>query len=386
MKPKSGRLAFHLIIALFFCMLSACGLFPTEEEVLAPPLIEPEEITYRTAEARIGYIEDSITRTAYFIPVIDKDHFFTNRSGRLKAIYVKLGDTVKAGDLIAELLTDDIEKEIEYQRILVDSYIKSCSYIEQKSAIEIMAAESNLADLEKKHREMLGNAGAHARNEIENIEREIKNQKISVDKLKLDYSNQLEMKKYELALSEMKLKQLEEELSQCRLYASVDGIVTYVLNISEGDIVDIYKTVATISDPEVLHLEYKGNSAGDFKVGMKVQVTVDKKTYSGEVVLTAASVPFEEMEKYRDTVQIKMEQMPEGVKMGDRAEIKLVRDFKENAVIIPKNALKSYLGKDVIYILEDGIRVERYVQKGVQSVSEVEITEGLKAGEQVIVE
>ena len=92
------------------------------------------------------------------------------------------------------------------------------------------------------------------------------------------------------------------------------------------------------------------------------------------------------MEKYRETVHIKMEELPEGVKMGDRAEIKLVKDFSENAVKIPKRALKSYLGKDVVYVLEDGIRIERYVQKGVQSVSEVEITEGIRAGEQVIIE
>jgi macrolide-specific efflux system membrane fusion protein len=113
---------------------------------------------------------------------------------------------------------------------------------------------------------------------------------------------------------------------------------------------------------------------------------VDKKTYSGEVVLTAASVPFEEMEKYKETVHIKMEELPEGVKMGDRADIKLIRDFSENAVIIPKNALKTYLGKDVVYILEDGIRIERFVQRGVQSISDVEITEGLEAGEQVIID
>ena len=386
MKLWNKRIVFYFIIIFFYCMLSSCSLFPTEEEVLAPPLVVPEEITYKTAEATIGYIEYSIKNTAYFVPVIDKDHFFVNRSGRLKAIHVKTGDIVKAGDIIAELLTDDIKKEIEYQKILVDSQVKACSYIEEKSAIDIKAAESNLAGLEKKHREMIENAGAYAGNDIENVEKEIKNQKISLDKLTLDYSNQLEMKKNELMSAELKLAQLEEELSQCKLYASVDGFVTYVLNINEGDIVDIYKTIVTISDPNVLHLEYKGNSASDFKIGMKVQVTVNKKTYPGEVVLTPASVPFEEMEKYKETVQIKMEELPDGVEKGDSAEIKLIRDFSENAVIIPKKALRTFLGKDGIYVLEEGIHIERYVQKGVQSISEVEITEGLEAGELVIIE
>lgn len=42
---------------------------------------------------------------------------------------------------------------------------------------------------------MLENAGAHTRNDIENIEKEIRNQIIYLDKLKLDYSNQLEIKR-----------------------------------------------------------------------------------------------------------------------------------------------------------------------------------------------
>jgi macrolide-specific efflux system membrane fusion protein len=361
-------------------------LFPTEEEVLAPPLTEPEGITYRVVEAAIGYIEDSIIKTAYFVPVVEKNHFFANRSGRLKAIYVNPGDYVKKGDVIAELLTADIEKEIELQKIVVDSQIKAYSYLEQKSVLEIKATESSLADLKKKCGEMKENASAYPAVDIENIEKEIKNGRISLDKLILDYSYQLDMKKNELMLSELKLSQLEEELGQCKLHASVDGIVTYVLNINEGDIVDLYETIVTISDPKILNLEYKGNSAGDFKVGMKVQVTVNKETYSGEVVLTAASVPLEEMEKYKDIVRIKMDKLPEGIEKGDSAEIKLIKDFSENAVIIPKSAVKTYLGRDVVYVLEDGIRVERYVRKGVQGINDVEITEGLKAGEQVIIE
>lgn len=375
-----------VVLTMLFYFLSGCSLFPTEEEALAPPLVEPEEISYRTAEATIGYIEDSIKKTAYFVPVVDKDHFFMSRAGRLKEIPVKLGDTVKAGDIIAELLTDGIEKEIEYQKILVDSQTKGYSYIEQKSKMDIQSAKDSLADLEKKYQEMSRNASVYTAKDIENAEKELKNQKYALDKLTLDYSNSLDMKKNELMSAELKLAQLEEELEQCKLCAAVDGIVTYVLDVNEGDMIDIYQTVVTISDPKELQLEYQGAQSSDFKLGGNVEVTVDDKTYQGEVVLTASSVPFEEMEKYKDTVRIKLESLPEGVEKGDNAEVKLIRSCSENAVIVPKRAVKSYLGKDIIYVLEDGIRIEKYVQKGVQSVNDVEITEGLKAGEQVILD
>jgi multidrug efflux pump subunit AcrA (membrane-fusion protein) len=382
----SMRKIIPLFIVFIILTLAGCSLFPTEEEVLAPPLIEPEEITYRTAEATIGYIEDSIKKQAYFVPVVDKDHFFTTRAGRLKAIHVKLGDTVQEGDVIAEFLTGDIEKEIEYQKLAVESHIKGLSYLEQKMEIEVKAFQFNLANLEKKYADMSRNSTVYTANEVENVQKELENQRITLEKMLLDYTNSIDMKKDELMLAEMKLAQLQQELEECKLKASVSGIVTYVLDIHEGDMVDMYKNIVTISDPSVLHLEYKGTNAGDFKLGQEVSVTIKDKTYVGKVVLTPASVPYEELEKFRDTVQIKLDKLPQGVESGDRAEIKLIREYSENAVIIPKRALKTYLGKDAVYVLDEGIRLERYVQKGVQTINEVEIVEGLEAGEIVIIE
>lgn len=375
-----------LIMALFFLTLAGCGLFPTEEETLAPPLVEPEEITYKTAEATIGYIEDSIKKQAYFVPVVDRDHFFTTRAGRLKTIHVELGDTVKEGDVIAEFLTDGIERELEYQVLAVDSQTKGLYYIQQKSEIEIKAFKANLVDLEEKYDEMSRNSSVYTAKDIDAVKKELENQKITLEKMLLDSSNSIEMKKNELMSAEMKLAQLQQDLEECKLKASVSGIVTYLLDVKEGDMVDMYKNIVTISDPNVLQLQYKGTNASDFNLGQEVNVTIEDKTYVGKVVLTAASVPYEELERYRDTVQIKLDKLPEGVESGDRAEIKLVREFSENAVIIPKRALKTYLGKDAVYVLDEGIRLERFVEKGVQTTSEVEIKEGLEAGEIVIIE
>lgn len=386
MQSSIRKLIPLLILMSILLNLTGCGLFPTEEETLAPPLVEPEEITYRTAEVTIGYIEDSIKKQAYFVPVVDKDHFFTTRAGRLKAIHAELGDAVTEGDVIAEFLTDGIERELEVQKLAVGSQIKGLSYVEQKSEIEVKAYKLNLANLEAEYDEMSRNASVYTANDIENVQKELENQKITLEKMLLDYSNTIDMKKDELMLAEMKLTQLQQDLEECKLKASVSGIVTYVLDVNEGDMVDMYKNIVTISDPKVLHLQYKGSNASDFNLGQEVSVAIEEKTYVGKVVLTPASVPYDELERYRDTVQIKLDKLPQGVESGDRAEIKLVREFSENAVIIPKRALKTYLGKDAVYVLDEGIRLERYVQKGVQTTNEVEITEGLEVGEIIIIE
>jgi len=382
------KLILLTVITLFLpaAVIPGCSLFPKEEDTLAPPLAEPKEITYETEEAKIGYIEDSIQRSAYFVPVMQKSLYFRYRSGRIKTIHVKPGDTVKAGDVVAELLTDGLEREIQFQELTVDSCRKACTYAEQLAEIEIKAAKDRLRVLAEKLDNMLKNSGAYAASEIESIENEKANQEILLAKLGLNHSNTIDMKKNELTSAELKLSQLQEELEQCRLVSPVDGIVTYTVGLNEGDTVDSYKTIVTVADPKELRLEYQGSSANDFKLGMKVDVIIDDVHYQGEVILTASSVPFEEMEKYKETVHIKIKDIPEGIEKGDRANIKIIRNFSENAVIIPKKAVRTYMGKSVVYILKDGLRMERYVEKGVESVNEVEITQGLKAGELVIVD
>jgi macrolide-specific efflux system membrane fusion protein len=214
----------------------------------------------------------------------------------------------------------------------------------------------------------------------------MKNQELVVEKVKLSYSNQIEIKKNELVMAELKLKQLNDELERHKLFSPVSGIITYTLNASEGDIINAYSTVATVTDPKVLQLEYKGDAARNFVLGMELEVTINKEKYSGEVILTPSSVPYEEIEKYKDTILIKLKKMPAGVEKGDRATIKLVKNFSENAVIIPKRALRPYMGKNLVYVLEDGLRVEKYVETGVESTTEIEIIKGVEPGEQVIID
>lgn len=105
------------LLTFLLISLSGCYLFPKEEEVLAPPLIEPPEITYDTTAAKKGTVEKKITGSGSFVSISQSNLFFKSRGGRLKGIYVKLGDEIKEGDIIAELDTGDLKNQIEVQKI-----------------------------------------------------------------------------------------------------------------------------------------------------------------------------------------------------------------------------------------------------------------------------
>jgi multidrug efflux pump subunit AcrA (membrane-fusion protein) len=381
------KLVKTITISLALVISSGCGLFPSEEEALVPPLAVPEEVTYKTVEVKVGHIEESIKGKANFVPYGEKSIFFENSSGRLKKLYVKAGDSVKKGSIIAELLTENIERQIANQEIIVNSKQKDLEYTKSISDIEIKMSEDELKELQKKYDTMTKISDTYPKNEVDSVRIQLENQKNILQKLKLNWSNQLEIKKNDLESAKLTLQGLKEDFENSRLLSPFDAVVTYTASIKEGEFVDAFKTIATIAKPGDLQLKYKGMDAVKFELGMPVEVTTDNNIKcTGEVIVTQNSVPAEEIEKYNETVLIKLDKVPDGVKSGSSADIKLVLKSSDNALIIPKNAVKKYMGKDTVYILDNNIRVERNVVVGIESTNEVQIIEGVEAGEKVIVE
>jgi macrolide-specific efflux system membrane fusion protein len=207
-----------------------------------------------------------------------------------------------------------------------------------------------------------------------------------LQKLELTIQNQLDIKNKDLEIARLKLQSLMNQLEKSRLYAQMDGQVVHIANVGEGNSIDAYTTVVTLADVNELEIEYVGREAGNFRNGMKVELTVKKETFSGEVIKVPADVPFEEYERYRETVRFRVVgRMPEGVKPGDNVTIKLTLEQKLNTLTVPRSAVRMYMGNKLVYVLEDGLRIEKQVETGIEQGNMTEILEGLEEGELVII-
>ena len=78
---------------------------------------------------------------------------------------------------------------------------------------------------------------------------------------------------------------------------------------------------------------------------------------------------------------------PSGVlKSGMFAEARLATQVRENAVMIPEDAIMPAPGgSNAVWVVEDGKAARREVTLGVRRTGEVEITSGVQPGEQVVV-
>jgi len=314
--------------------LSGCYLFPKEEEVLAPPLVEPPEITYETQEVKSGVIEKKISASGTFVSIEQANMFFKHRGGRLKDIHVKVGDYVEKGQVIAELDSSDLENQIKQQEI------------------QLKKAQTRLSQVK-----------AHSGDKYEQ-----------------------RMAQYDVELAKLTLDNLKRQLNECKLTADISGNVVYVdLNVSIGDYVDAYQTLIRVADPNKLQLQVTGPDTSSFNLGMEADVTIKKQTYSGKVVMTPADVPLDVPEEQRDIVRIEVDDLPEDVKLGESAQVSLILDKREDVIVIPRNLVRNYMGRKYVLVLEDGLKKERDVEVGLETATEAEIMKGLEEGELLIV-
>ena len=326
-----------LLTSMIAFMLSGCYFFPKEEEVLAPPIKEPDKVTYETIEAKKGTIERTIRCTGAFVSVSQKDLFYKDRGGRLKEIYVTFGDDVKKGDLIAQLETDNILNDIQLQEIALKR--SQILYDNIKTRLEIEGGSKT----------------------------------------------DLEMAQLDLDINNIKLNSLKRELDRTRLVSPIDGTLVYLSDVKQGEYINTYQTVARVADPKELQLRYSEDKVSEFRLGMKATIKINDKEYQGEVVMTPADMPFDANEITKKSIQFKVEKLPEDVAIGNSASISLTLEKHEDVIVLPKQVVNNFAGRKFVNVLKNDIREERDIELGIQSDTEVEVVKGLETGELIIV-
>ena len=311
---------------------AGCFLLPQEEEILAPPLVEPPPITYRTVTVERDTIERRVVVGGAIVYPMQIALQFGERSGRLEEVRVRLGDRVEAGQVLATLDTDTLRLDVERQRI-------------------------------KLRRAELGLQRAAA---------------LGADRL------QQEISRLDVALERLALEQLETELAKSTLRSPIDGEVVFVTRVFPGEPIGARQTVVQVADPRELLFAYQGQRDDEFSLGRAVTVNLRGDTYPGAVVMTPRNVPLDAPEELRDVVLIRVDAPPEALTRGQTGTASMVADRREDVIVLPADAVQTYVNRKFVFVLEDELRTERTVEVGLSTPTQVEIVDGLRVGEQVV--
>ena len=136
-------------VLVFGMLLTSCGLFPKEPDILAPPLKEPPKVTYTLVEAKRGNIENTARCSASFVAVNQSELAISTGGNRLKKIHVASGDSVKKGDLLVETDSTNLESQIKLKELEIQETQNSRTLLGKTSAYNLEISEMDISNLKR---------------------------------------------------------------------------------------------------------------------------------------------------------------------------------------------------------------------------------------------
>ena len=360
-----GLLGVVLLIAVGFVIRRAGPLAPVRVTV-----VQATEGSLTPAIYGIGTVE---ARRNYLIgPTI---------AGRVLRVLVDAGDTVKAGQLLAEMDPVDLDNRL---LALDASAARASSVILVSDAQAVDAvARRELAAINARRYVELGQQSFVSAGAVESKVQE----QISADAaLRAAQANQLAASQ-DLTRLKAERAGLALQRQSVRLVATQDGIVLS-RDAEPGSTVVAGQSVLKLVDPTSLWVKARfdqGRSAG-LATGLVADIVLRSNaasTLRGKVVrveLQGDSVTEESV------AQIAFDALPAGISVGELAEVTLSLPATPRALLLPNAAIKRLGGQSGAWVLSES--GPRFVPLRLGQTSldgQVQVLEGLQAGVQIVV-
>jgi RND family efflux transporter MFP subunit len=281
-----------------------------------------------------------------------------------------VGMHVKEGDLLVHLDTGDIQIDIDQAQNLYDS-TKQRIAVGSAATYLLETAKSELANTER-----LFKMGQESDSNYQKARRAVETQE---QQLRLEnVRDQEDLKTYETSL-----RGKQRQMAKMTIAAPFEGDVSAVF-AHPGDLINVGSPIVTlITTSRIVEAKISEEDFANVRPGEKASVTFlpyGDWVYNGTV---KKILPTADPETQRHLVDLEVTDIePAKLIPGITGEVSIVVGRRHADAIIPRRALFN----ESVYVVRDGTVELRRVKTGYLWLRGAEITEGLKPGEQVIVE
>lgn len=402
---------------------------PAEQAAVS---VEVGKVTKGSIEAEAGVVGTlAPNKTVQVAPKIN---------GTIASIDLKIGQTVTKGQVLFTLdqknIRDSIKQSEESYNVALANLKQTQSsteqsiqqaesgvdqakaaLVQQQSSIDqaknsITDAETSLKDAQNSlnRTQQLFAAGAVTQTELEQAQTTVKQTQTRLDNAKLTLSNaqsslesaqtsyQNALKSLELARkgagidvakanveqSRSALETARSQLDDATVKATLSGTLSAV-NGNVGQIVSPQSSVVTIANtnPILVKVNLSESEMMKVKVGSSVTVGIASADKKINAKVTAVnSVMDQDLKAY--PVEISIENPSSTFKAGMVANV-YIQSGAAEGLLVPQAAVAEKAGVKYVYIIEGNVAKQVKIQTGEESAEQVEVTEGLSEGQQIVV-
>jgi len=312
-------------------------------------------------------------------------------TGRIQQMKVKVGDRVKAGELIALVDDREIRQQIGQQQAALVSAQNTLTQVEKTYPERIREARANY-DYAKvnaeRERELLKHEYT-TKDAVDRAESQFTAAEAVLNRLQDEYKTQLTISRSNLEEIQARLRQQEVRLTYTKIYAPIDGVVSDV-TAQEGETIVAGLQVAnlvTVLDPTRLEMwiYVDETDIGKAAVGQDVEFYVDTfpaKTFTGKIEkIYPQPVVKENIVYYLSTMKISPDDAAY-LKPEMTTHVRIITEEKKDILTAPNAAVKFERGKQVAYKVTGKNKVEKLILKiGIRGEDRTEILSGAIEGD-----
>jgi HlyD family secretion protein len=302
-------------------------------------------------------------------------------AGRVNRVLVDVGDTVKAGQLLAEMDPVDLDKRVT-----------SAAAAVERGRSAVITAEAQIDDAKSRQRLAAGEARRYVdlgkKNFVSQSLVDTKQQQQqSADAQLAAADSALVSARQDLARLEAERGAAQQQRGNIRLLAPVDGVVTS-RDAEPGSTVVAGQSVLKLEAPGSLWITTRldqGRSAG-LRAGLPADIVLRSspgRTLTGKVVRVE---PISDSVTEERIARVAFDTLPQGVTTNEMADVTLHLPKVADTLIVP-NASLHYRGAQLgVWLRAEGKLRFVPVKTGATGLDgKVQIIEGLKAGDEVVV-
>ncbi|WP_342120782.1 efflux RND transporter periplasmic adaptor subunit [Pseudoduganella sp. OTU4001] len=310
---------------------------------------------------------------------------------------VHAGDTVKKGQVLAVLESPDLTDELKKEQTLFNELQAEVSRQQILARKQKLAAQrdADTAEIERvsalrtlQRYEGVSNEGIIAKIDLQKAKDALAAADIRAKHTKqaaeLEGDNvalELKTKTAQMERQKLSLANAQRRVDELTVRAPVDGFIG-TLSVANRSMVQPNTPLMTLVDLSQLEveLEVPETYVNDLGLGMTAEIEVNGVKSKGK--LSALSP---EVVKNQVLARVRFDQQPDGLRQSQRVSARLLIDEKHNVLMVPRGPFVESEGGRFVYLVQDGVAVRSPVQLGATSVSAVEIVNGLKQGDKIVI-
>ncbi|WHH59292.1 efflux RND transporter periplasmic adaptor subunit [Petroclostridium sp. X23] len=339
---------------------------------------------------------------------------------RVEKIHVRVGDRVKKGDLLADVDLKDLQNQVEQARINLEMERLNLQKLQGKDTlqdprqVELDVKEAQIA-FEKSENDYARNQVLYEQKAISQVElnevkikmdnaslnlqrakNRLENIKKDNQKAQLELQNEIAIQKNNVRLADIRLERLEEQLDRQngKIISPIDGVVTKLDTIN-GQFMEAGMAIFTIADTGslIIKVNVSEYDIGKVKVGQEAEITgngldntKEHKAKVRSIASTAAKVRLGNAEETAVEVILEILNPSDDIKTGFSIDAKIITRQEKEAIVIPYEAIQNGEdGKKFVYVIDEGIAKKIEIKTGVEADLFVQVEEGIKEGDKLIV-